>query len=89
MFYLEQKSSQNIFFYIFYTCNTWDPVFSTTNTRATQVTPRTTTVNFNKISAAFEEKGVFLKGLIKSSNTTAAIEFKPVDKELKYYRNLV
>lgn len=66
------------------TCNTWDPVFSTTNTSATQITPRTTTVSFSKMSAVLGVKGVFLNGLMKSSNTTAAIEFKPVDNELKY-----
>lgn len=59
------------------------PACSTTKTRATQIVPRMTTVSFIKMSAPLRVKGVFIKGLTKSSSTTAAMEFKPVDNELK------
>jgi len=59
------------------------PACSTTKTRATQIIPKTTTVNFIKISAPLGVKGVFIKGLTKSSSTTAAMEFRPVDNELE------
>lgn len=42
-----------------------------------------TTVSFIKISAPLRVNGVLINGLTKSSNTTAAMEFKPVDNELK------
>lgn len=47
-----------------------------------------TTVNFISKSAAFGPKGLLQNGLTKSSSTTAAMEFKPVDSELliKLYR---
>lgn len=37
------------------------------------------------MSAALRVNGVLMKGLTKSSSTTAAIEFKPVDSELEKY----
>lgn len=66
-----------------FTCNIWVPACSTMKTRATQIVPKTTTVSFIKISAPLRVKGVFIKGLTKSSSTTAAMELRPVDNELK------
>jgi len=59
------------------------PACSTTKTKATQITPKITTVSFIKISADLGVNGVLMKDFTKSSSTTAAMEFKPVDNELK------
>ena len=57
--------------------------FSTTKTKAVHKMPNIITVNFINFSAFLALNGFFRKGLIKSSKTTAVIEFKPVDRELQ------
>lgn len=63
---------------------TWStaPSFSTTKTKPTQIAPKTNTVNFINKFASRLDNSRGKKGLQKSSNTTADMEFKAVDREL-------
>lgn len=58
------------------------PIFSTTYTKATQITPTTTTTDLIIQLICLTLSGDFTNVLKKSSNTTADNEFKHVDKEL-------
>lgn len=59
------------------------PIFCTTTTRATQIKPtQTTTDRIIQLTAKFDN-GRLTNGLKKSSNTTADIEFRQVDSELR------
>lgn len=59
------------------------PIFCTTTTSATHKIPTpTTTDRIIQLTARFDN-GRLTNGLKKSSNTTADIEFKHVDNELK------
>lgn len=59
------------------------PIFCTTTTKATQITPtQTTTERIIQLTAKFE-RGRLTNGLKKSSKTTADMEFRHVDSELR------
>lgn len=59
------------------------PMCSTMYTRNTHNTPTDTTTERIIQLMAVSDNGLLTKGLIKSSNTTADMEFRQVDKELK------
>uniref|UniRef100_A0A1Y1LMK1 Uncharacterized protein n=1 Tax=Photinus pyralis TaxID=7054 RepID=A0A1Y1LMK1_PHOPY len=63
-------------------CNT-APNFSTTKTRATQIAPKITMVLFMSMFTFLSVNFSTKSGLQKSSKTTAAMELRPVDKELR------
>lgn len=55
------------------------PIRSTTNTRATQTLPITTTMIFMRKLACDSVNGFFNRGFIRSSKRMQVIEFSPVD----------
>lgn len=59
------------------------PNFSTTYTRHKQTTPTPTTTDLIIQFIALSDNGLSTNGFTKSSRTTADIEFKHVDKELR------
>jgi hypothetical protein len=63
-------------------CNTV-PAFSTTYTMQTDEIPITTTVDLMTQLIIRSVNGFFANGFTKSSKTTADIEFRHVDKELR------
>lgn len=57
------------------------PIFSTKNTKGMQVKPKKVTIALNRMPFCLSVKST--NGFTKSSEITQAIEFKPVDRELK------
>jgi hypothetical protein len=58
------------------------PNFSTTNTSATVIKPKSTTVPFMTMLLWVWLKGFFVNGLTKSFRTTTDIEFRAVERVL-------
>lgn len=58
-----------------------DPIFSTTNTNATQIAPKMTTTLLMMYFVCDTVNGFFTKGLKKSSNMTADMELRPVESD--------
>lgn len=59
------------------------PIFCTTTTKARHITPTQTTTERIIQLMAKSDNGRLTNGLKKSSNTTADMEFKHVDNELR------